>query len=221
MWSENLPENQSSNNQEAQLVQADDVIDKLNLEKSKAEFQADSLALARDASQLASLYRQEMQGERAARLAKVMHLKEQNQIGATLIASFMTKTSRHVGAPLANLQEEVTKVEGFSTLFEYRIGQIDYKENCIVDVYSSNVVWKHWCPEFTTSLQAENSSLIIWLDFMKSGRVTNVELNNQVQLLSKALGAMGESGIGFVIAPNLISERRSGITEELRRGFLK
>ena len=75
-------------------------------------------------------------------------------------------------------------------------------------------------PEFIASLNAENGSLIVWLDYMKCGVVSNDDLNNSASLLAKALGALPERSVGFVIAPFLQSERRSGMRDELRRGIL-
>ena len=51
---------------------------------------------------------------------------------------------------------------------------------------------------------------------MKYGRVTNVDLNNLVGFVAQALSALPERAVGFAIAPHLTSERRSGLTSELR-----
>lgn len=54
---------------------------------------------------------------------------------------------------------------------------------------------------------------------MKFGRTTNIDLNNVVAMLSQALTSMPEKSVGFAVAPNLVSERRSGLNAELRRGL--
>lgn len=94
---------------EGQLAKADGEIEKMQKDHNKLLFEADSLALARDASQLASLYRQQQQGERANRLAKVAHLKEQNSIGASCISTYMAEKSKHVAGPLSDLKDEIAK----------------------------------------------------------------------------------------------------------------
>ena len=71
-------------------------------------------------------------------------------------------------------------------------------------------------PEYTAQLNKADDSLVIWLDFMKFGRVTNVDLNNLVTMLSQAISA---KAVGFAVAPSLASERRSGLNAELRTGW--
>ncbi|CAK9091398.1 unnamed protein product [Durusdinium trenchii] len=178
-WRENLPQCQKMDVVEGQLAKADGEIEKMQKDHNKLLFEADSLALARDASQLASLYRQQQQGERANRLAKVAHLKEQNSIGASCISTYMAEKSKHVAGPLSDLKDEIAK--------------------------------------YTSKLCADDSPLIVWLDFMKFGRTTNIDLNNVVAMLSQALTSMPEKSVGFAVAPNLVSERRSGLNAELRR----
>lgn len=107
MWKEHFPQCQSISSQ--QLVQADDKIDQLVLSQSKLSFEADALALARDAAQLGSLYGAEQKTERAARLAKVLHLKQQNQIGSNLVTEFMQKRRQHVAGPHADLTTSLEK----------------------------------------------------------------------------------------------------------------
>ncbi|CAL1164981.1 unnamed protein product [Cladocopium goreaui] len=89
MWKENIPNAQLMS--DGQLCKADDKIDELVLSQNKLSFDADALALARDAAQLATLYREEQKTDRSARLAKVLHLKQQNQIGSSLTMDFMRK----------------------------------------------------------------------------------------------------------------------------------
>eukprot|EP00435_Cladocopium_sp_Y103_P025652 s2929_g6.t1 len=89
MWKENIPN--ASTLSDGQLCKADDKIDELILSQNKLSFEADALALARDAAQLATLYREEQKTDRGARLAKVLHLKQQNQIGSSLTMDFMRK----------------------------------------------------------------------------------------------------------------------------------
>ena len=111
MWKENIPNAQLMS--DGQLCKADDKIDELVLSQNKLSFDADALALARDAAQLATLYREEQKTDRSARLAKVLHLKQQNQIGSSsLTMDFMRKRCHHVAGPVQDLNNALDKVEG-------------------------------------------------------------------------------------------------------------
>lgn len=110
MWKENIPNSQQMS--DGELCKADDKIDELMLSQNKLSFDADALALARDAAQLATLYREEQKTDRSARLAKVLHLKQQNQIGSTLTMDFMRKRCYHVAGPVQDLSNALDKVEG-------------------------------------------------------------------------------------------------------------
>ena len=110
MWVENLPAGNANATDPNMMNKADNKIDQLVQSQQKIQFEADSLALARDASQLASLYKEELQSERANRLAKVMHLKTENNIGSNLVAQHMHHHCRHVSGPKNELVHEIEKV---------------------------------------------------------------------------------------------------------------
>ena len=65
-------------------------------------------------------------------------------------------------------------------------------------------------------MQQDDGALVVWIDYMKAGVVSKDELNNSITMLSKALAALPEKSIGFVIAPHAQSERRGGLRDELR-----
>lgn len=98
VWRENMQDHSVTSKV---LDDADGTINKLELDKNKAAFQADSLILARDAAQCAALYQKTLQSERSARLAKVMHLKQENSVGATIVAKHMEKECKHVSGPMS------------------------------------------------------------------------------------------------------------------------
>lgn len=106
MWSENLPTAQQPG---GVMSSADTKLQELEDSQQKMLYQADTLSLARDASVLASLYREEMQSERADRLARVMHLKQENQIGTSLVMRFMQSRVKHLYAPKNDLMAELDK----------------------------------------------------------------------------------------------------------------
>ena len=61
----------------------------LSLGARKASFQKDCLRLTRDVAQLGLIYQAEAKNERANRAQRVLHMKNQNRVGATAIAQFM------------------------------------------------------------------------------------------------------------------------------------
>lgn len=52
---------------------------------------------------------------------------------------------------------------------------------------------------------------------MKMGRLTGQDLNWTIDLCKKALLSMPERSIAFLIAPQLASDRRSGLRAEWRK----
>ncbi|CAJ1344536.1 unnamed protein product [Effrenium voratum] len=113
MWSENAPVIQ----QEATaLKQADETLSKLNKDARKAAWEMDTLRLARDIAQLGKLYAAEVKSERAMRAQKVLHLKNQNTIGASLVSAFMSQGLVHRSGKQAELhritEQFITDVSG-------------------------------------------------------------------------------------------------------------
>lgn len=66
-----------------------------------------------------------------------------------------------------------------------------------------------------TAVDADGG-IIIWVDFMKYGVVSATELNNTVELVAKAMGCAPDRTCCFMVAPQLSSERRSGLRDEWR-----
>ena len=107
LWTENVTKN--GNTSGNQLIEADEKIESLQVTQNKLQFDADALTLARDASLLANLYKQQMKSDRAQRLAKVMHIKQQNQIGSGIVVQYMEKNSKHVSGPMLDLAVALDK----------------------------------------------------------------------------------------------------------------
>lgn len=116
MWAENLPAVAQQTCQTSQLVATDHVLDKLASNSRKLQYEADALALARDAAQLARLYGDVMKTSRASRLLKVQHLRQENQIGSTLVAQFMDQSCNFVRGPLGDLATAAAKAFGSAKL---------------------------------------------------------------------------------------------------------
>lgn len=109
MWVEHLLSMKGGAGASTALVAVDDKIDEMTAQNNKLQFEADSLALARDASQLAQLFQAESKSERSARMAKICHLRQENQIGSSLASQWMTNHCRHRAGAVADLQEELSK----------------------------------------------------------------------------------------------------------------
>ena len=107
MWVENLPA--STTNMLVTTEAADEKITALNDTHTKFQFQADALSLARDAAQLARLFGEESKTERACRMARVCHLRQENQIGSSLASQYLRQHCHHRAGPLHDLQDELSK----------------------------------------------------------------------------------------------------------------
>lgn len=74
----------------AQLAEAEKKMDVLNQQSRKAQYESDTLALARDLAQIFSLMKQVEKSERTRRLEAVSHLRSQNTIGASIVNEYMS-----------------------------------------------------------------------------------------------------------------------------------
>ena len=136
VWMENLPAATTSSGQD-HMAQADSKIESLQQSQNKLQFDADALSLARDASMIASLYKAHMKSERANRLARVMHVKQQNAIGSGIVCQHMQKHCKHVAGPMASLTAELDKVLGS----DKRI--IEQNPNCFFVCFTTQNVPAH------------------------------------------------------------------------------
>lgn len=108
MWRDNIADVAMK---ESEMAAADSELLKLERNKTAVQFQADSLALARGAAQCANLYQRTLQTERSARLARVMHLKQENSTGAGIVSQIMDTKCKHVAGPMTLLQSALDQVQ--------------------------------------------------------------------------------------------------------------
>ena len=87
------------------VEQADQKLQALSAESRKAQFQADSLALARDLAQVGNVYRDVVKSENSIRQERIMHLRGQNCIGAALVADYM---SLNMAVRAGSLKEQIS-----------------------------------------------------------------------------------------------------------------
>eukprot|EP00435_Cladocopium_sp_Y103_P055314 s10_g18.t1 len=109
MWSENSPEKKQADSVDTALGAADQKISDLEMERSGAAWQADTLKLAKDAAMCAKLLQAASSNEKTDRLAKITHIKEQNRIGAAVITKFSEKNCRHVALASGDAEGQLSQ----------------------------------------------------------------------------------------------------------------
>lgn len=91
------------------LCEAEKKIQGLEANRSDAAWQTDTLKLCHDASMCAKLLAAAVQNDKTRKLAKLTHLKEQNSIGASLVATFTKKFCHHVPAACPTSDQELAE----------------------------------------------------------------------------------------------------------------
>ncbi|CAL1133840.1 unnamed protein product [Cladocopium goreaui] len=102
LWTENVEKKSAP--VENSFAAVDTKIEQLDRDARDSAFRQDCLKLTRDCAQLSLLYKQETKHERALRIQRVTHLKEQNVQGANFIRQFMLLNMRHVGGRTGELE---------------------------------------------------------------------------------------------------------------------
>ena len=111
LWTENVTRKSAPTEVSFQLV--DDQIEKLDKDARESAFRQDCLKLTRDCAQLALIYKQVSNHERASRLHKVTHLKQQNTVGADYVRKFMNLNMKHVGGRMGELEAALDEARCF------------------------------------------------------------------------------------------------------------
>ena len=96
MWEESAPERKAAQEVDKAMVHVENEIQNSDKNRCDAAWKSDTLKLARDCTQCAKLLQAAALSERTLRLAKITHMKEQNQIGAQFVSSFCEKMCCHV-----------------------------------------------------------------------------------------------------------------------------
>lgn len=118
MWTENNPQKPVDIVVSGVLEEAENKIKNFEANRSDAAWQTDTLKLCHDASMCAKLLAAAVSNEKTKRLAKITHLKEQNSIGAHVVATFAKKNCYHVPLATPTAEQELAE-EGVL----YKIGQ--------------------------------------------------------------------------------------------------
>ena len=94
------------------VAEADEKVSILNKDARKAQFEADTLALARDIAQIGAIYKEVTKSENARRQEKVVHLRAQNVIGASIVSDFMTNNLAVMSGVIKDQMAAVDRVWG-------------------------------------------------------------------------------------------------------------
>eukprot|EP00435_Cladocopium_sp_Y103_P022441 s2836_g5.t1 len=97
----------------ATLDKVDDKLDAMSKDARKTPFQQDCLKLTRDVAQLGILYQEEVKSDRSNRLQRVLHLKHQNRVGASVISKFMEMNMHCVAGRPGELETAADKAGAF------------------------------------------------------------------------------------------------------------
>jgi len=111
LWTENVEKKSAP--VENSFAAVDTKIEQLDRDARDSAFRQDCLKLTRDCAQLSLLYKQETKHERALRIQRVTHLKEQNVQGANFIRQFMLLNMRHVGGRTGELESAMDEASLF------------------------------------------------------------------------------------------------------------
>ena len=95
---------------------ADERVNVLNQDARKAQFEADTLCLARDLAQIGSIYKEVEKTEHAKRTEKLVHLRAQNTIGAAIVSEFMGQNMAVMSGVLKEQLAAIDRVWGRENL---------------------------------------------------------------------------------------------------------
>lgn len=109
MWSENAPAKNSQEAVDSALGEAELKIQGLEATRDKTAWDGDTLKLCRDATMCAKLVQAAMSNERTQRQVKITHLKEQNNIGASIVAKFARKQCHHVSTSCSEADAQLSQ----------------------------------------------------------------------------------------------------------------
>lgn len=86
LWQENV----SPPKADAAFAAAERQLAVLNTDARKAAWERDNLVLAKDIALVGQLFQQESKSQRAERTQRVVHVRAQNVIGASIVSNFMS-----------------------------------------------------------------------------------------------------------------------------------
>ena len=106
IWTENMP---IVKQQDDAICKVDGKLKELSSDARKAAWTADTMKLARDCAALGQLYQRDLKSQRSQRIQKVLHMKNQNTIGASVVSNFMSSSVAHRYGKAGELEAAVGK----------------------------------------------------------------------------------------------------------------
>ena len=106
MYTEALPEVADAGQE--LVAEADQKLASYEDSARQAQFESDTLALARDVAQLGQLFREMQRSEQARRTEKILHARAQNTIGAAVVADWM---AAHSAVIAGQVKEQLAAVD--------------------------------------------------------------------------------------------------------------
>lgn len=220
MWQEFSPAQEQDKQNDVAMGLVDQKIIEIDANTSKAQWESDTLKLAKDTSMAAKLLQKVSSNERTDRLAKVTAIKEQNQIGAQVVSQFSAKNCVHVTLATPDAEHKLSQAG------------LGIKSNCMVWFKACSMLWavQVWlfkyvfapC-QFLTEICSSNGGVVVWVDMMKLGRVQSKQLDDVASRLKKILSRKPSHTMGFVVAPYLTSSRtlNGSLRGEIRNGMFQ
>lgn len=201
VWCENLPAPKET---ERAFTAAEAQIDQLNQDARKAAWERDTLLLAKDVASLGRLYQQEVRSERSKRTQRILHIRSQNCIGASVVDNFMkTSMSFQHGKPneplawadkVGGCQKDVVSPacvpdHVWSTPSPSCVPSC---KTCSTTIHPSVpymiTIWIIEPPvQFADDTTKDSGALLLWADLTKMGRVSNNDLNTVVDVICNTL----------------------------------
>lgn len=206
-WNENLPAPKPTVNP---FSVADEQISQLSVDARRAAWERDTLQLAKDLANLGKVFEQETRSEQAKRTQRILHIRQQNLIGASIVENFMkTHLAFHHGN-VADLCSHTNKAGDCQT-------RVPLKSQNNLHVTESFFTA---CPcQFLEEAGSRGAGTLIWCDLSKLGRVSNNELNNLTDLIANIVKKKPVDSVAFLVAPVLCSEKISNGLRGERRLF--
>lgn len=97
---------------EERMERADEQVSILNQDARKMQFEADTLALARDIAQLTKIYNEITKSEHAKRTEKIAHIRAQNTIGSSIVSDYMANNAAVMSGVIRDQMASVDRVRG-------------------------------------------------------------------------------------------------------------
>ena len=112
VWSDHVLKDQGQSQEDAALAEADSNLIVLSEDARKKAWEHDCLQFARDVAQIGKIYAQVEKSSKAERMRKILHLREENAIGASMVDQYMTKHASHRCGSEADIQQFIDQASG-------------------------------------------------------------------------------------------------------------